>query len=193
MKNKYVIMDSNGQPIARCESPDGLNEPVWRLTLEQGDEAQLRKQEYIGLVGTSDKWAAAEGRIIRWKDDVIWVEAVRELGQKLRENLRMPATFHSFLYPRDDSFAGRIPIESLDLSCGGIAFYCDYPLREGQKAQVVIPVTAQPLLLNISVLRQLPSKRAESLYAARFTDMVREEESMVREAVFNLQLRQTSD
>ena len=59
----------------------------------------------------------------------------------------------------------------------------------GETAQVVIPVTAQPLVLTLRILRIQSTREGETFYAARFIDLLREEESMVREAVFNLQLK----
>ena len=56
----------------------------------------------------------------------------------------------------------------------------------------MIPVTSQPLLLTLRVLRQRPSGEPIPLYAGVFTELVHEEEMMVREAVFSLQLRQTA-
>ena len=55
--------------------------------------------------------------------------------------------------------------------------------------EVVIPVTSQPLVLRMKILRQRSSSRKEPLYAAQFVDLLREEESMVREAVFSIQLQ----
>lgn len=116
---------------------------------------------------------------------MLWVEAVRDLGSKVRENLRIPVSFQSFIYLEK----GRLPIESYDLSCGGIAFFCDGQLKEGQQMEVVIPVTSQPLVLRMKILRQRPSPRPQPLYAAEFLDLLREEENMVREAVFSIQLQ----
>ena len=55
--------------------------------------------------------------------------------------------------------------------------------------EVVIPVTSQPLVLRMKILRRRSSSRKEPLYAAQFVDLLREEESMVREAVFSIQLQ----
>ena len=76
-----------------------------------------------------------------------------------------------------------------DLSCGGLAFFCPRPLEVGERVQVVVPVTAQPLLLDMEILRCSTGPGEECLYAAKFVSLLREEESMVREAVFSLQLR----
>ena len=119
--------------------------------------------------GPRRKWAAAEGRIVRHDGNQVWVEAIRELDGTVRENLRMPVRFESFLYPVSGSWKGRRPIVSRDLSCGGVAFYCKQRLEEGEIAQIVVPVTSQPLLLDLKILRQRPSPEPVPLYAAEFT------------------------
>ena len=53
--------------------------------------------------------------------------------------------------------------------------------------QVVIPVTANPLLLDMEILRCRSGPGQDLLYAGKFLSMLREAESMVREAVFHLQ------
>ena len=57
-------------------------------------------------------------------------------------------------------------------------------------AQIVIPVTSQPLLVDIKILRERPSPEPIPLYAAAFTDLIHDQETMIREAVFSIQLRQ---
>ena len=193
MAYKYLVLDSLGRPVARCMSPEGLDAPVWRLEMSEEDLERILAHKNVTLVGTSEKWAAAEGRIVRHDGNQVWVEAIRELDGAVRENLRMPVRFESFLYPVSGSWKGRRPIVSRDLSCGGVAFYCKQRLEEGEIAQIVVPVTSQPLLLDLKILRQRPSPEPVPLYAAEFTGLLREEESMVREAVFNIQLRYPSE
>ena len=124
MAYKYLVLDSLGRPVARCMSPEGLDAPVWRLEMSEEDLERILAHKNVTLVGTSEKWAAAEGRIVRHDGNQVWVEAIRELDGTVRENLRMPVRFESFLYPVSGSWKGRRPIVSRDLSCGGVAFYC---------------------------------------------------------------------
>ena len=188
MTYRYLILDSKGRPVAHCTSFQGLDAPTWQLQVDPEDLECVMGHTSIRLVGTSDKYIAAEGQILRWNGHSVLVKAVRELDGNLRKNLRMPVRFPSFLYPITGKWQGRRPILSHDLSCGGIAFYCGQPLEEGEVAQLVVPVTAQPLLLSVTILHRNQSEEQVPLYGARFTDLVREEESMIREAVFNLQL-----
>ena len=124
------------------------------------------------------------------RGNVVSIQSVRELGEDVRRNLRMPVRFESYLYPRSDAWKGRIPVLSNDLSCGGVAFFCAHKLEPGERNQIVIPVTSQPLLVDIKILRERPSPEPIPLYAAAFTDLIHDQETMIREAVFSIQLRQ---
>ena len=192
MKYQYLLIDSRGEPVAHAASDDGPEKHVWQVQVDAGDIKRVLSHEYVSLVSTSEKVPATEGRIVACDGNTITVESVRELGEEVRRNLRMPLRFESFLYPVSGSWKGRAPILSNDLSCGGLAFFCARPLEVGEIVQVVIPVTSQPLLLTLRVLRQRPSGEPIPLYAGAFTELVHEEEMMVREAVFSIQLRRTA-
>lgn len=190
MTYKYLILDSRGEPVARGSSEDGPDRPVWQLEIDSGDIKNVLSHEYVSLVSTSEKVPAMEGRIMDRRGNVVSVQSVRELGEEVRRNLRMPVRFESFLYPVSGAWKGRVPILSNDLSCGGVAFFCARHLERGETAQIVIPVTTQPLLVDIKVLRERPSPEPIPLYAAEFVDMIHDQETMIREAVFSIQLRQ---
>ena len=54
---------------------------------------------------------------------------------------------------------------------------------------MVVPVTSQPLVVRGEILRQRPTEReGVTLYAAKFVNLCNDEEMLLREAVFNLQL-----
>ena len=85
-----------------------------------------------------------------------------------RRNFRVPVQEKSFLYPVDGSWKGRRTIETIDLSCGGISFYSDPGMNSGDIAEVVIPMTANPLLLQIKLLRKDEVTAERARYAAKF-------------------------
>ena len=192
MSHHYLLIDSRGDPVAHAVSENGPEEHLWRIRVDAGDLKRVLSHEYVSLVSTSERIPAAEGRIVSQDGELITVEAVRELGEEVRRNLRMPVRFESFLYPVSGSWKGRAPILSNDLSCGGLAFFCARPLEVGEVVQVVIPVTSRPLLVELRVLRQRPSGEPIPLYAGAFTELVHEEEMLLREAVFSIQLRRTA-
>ena len=189
MAYKYLILDSRGNAVAHGTSEYSPQGHQWKMVIDDGDLEEVAKHTFISLVSNSDAVPAMEGKIIRREGNVIVLEPIRPLEQSLRKNLRIPVRFVSYIYPRSGRWKGRVPIVSNDLSCGGLAFFCPRPLEVGERVQVVIPVTAQPLLLDMEVLRRSSGPEEECLYAAKFVSLLREEESMVREAVFSLQLK----
>ena len=106
-----------------------------------------------------------------------------------RRNFRVPVQVNSFLYPVDGSWKGRRAIETIDLSCGGIAFYSDSGMNIGDLAEIVIPITTNPLLLQIKLLRKDEVTAERAWYAAKFVELQPEEDQMICEAVFHVQLQ----
>ena len=123
MRYQYLLIDSRGEPVAHAASDDGPEKRVWQVQVDAGDLKRVLSHEYVSLVSTSEKVPATEGRIMACKGNIITVESVRELGEEVRRNLRMPVRFESFLYPVSGAWKGRAPILSNDLSCGGLAFF----------------------------------------------------------------------
>lgn len=188
MASKYLILDSRGKAVARGVSEQAPTEKLWRLRIDGGEIDSVMSHTNVTLVGDSEAVPALEGQILRREGNVIFVEPVRPLEETVRQNLRIPVRFVSYLYPVSGQWKGRVPIVSFDLSCGGLAFFCPRQLEVQEITEVVIPVTAQPLVLPMRILRSQPTEEEGFFYAGRFINLVREEESMIREAVFGLQL-----
>ena len=188
MEHKYLILDSRGNAVARGISERNATGEIWRLRVDDGDIEQVMDHTLVILVGNTESVPALEGRIIRREGNVIFLEPVRTLKEKVRQNLRIPVRFVSYLYPVSGKWKGRVPIVSKDLSCGGLAFYCPRLLEIGEIVQVVIPVTTQPLLLNLRILRGQDMQADGYFFAGSFLNLVREEESMLCEAVFEIQI-----
>lgn len=113
-----------------------------------------------------------------------------ETDKSMRQNLRVPLCFDTYLYPLDNRWTGRRKAISYDLSCGGIAFFCEFSFSLEETFEIVIPVTSKPLLIQASVLRQERLEDGRTLYAAKFIHLCEGEEAMIREAVFSAQLKQ---
>lgn len=59
----------------------------------------------------------------------------------------------------------------------------------GDRIEVVIPITrVAPLLMVCQILRKT-QEEGSKFYAAKFLNLLSEQESMIREAVFSVQLR----
>ena len=190
--HKYLILDESGKPLFRAVMRQAMHGGVCRAELENEEDVEkLVPGGLFQLMGIRDG-NFAEVRFLRGRGETAEFEMVRMLDSGTRQNLRIPVRFESFLYPVSGAWKGRAAIVSRDLSCGGISFFCAKALPDGMRGQVVIPVTSQPLVLNIEIIRRCSSKESVPMYAAKFVDLLREEENMVREAVFSLQFHHAS-
>ncbi len=181
----YLLMTTDSKLLARGElisPPDSMN---MQLNITEGRVEDVIQAETVQAISLNDDFPMRLGRVILRRGKLIVLEPLRDLSASLRQNLRMPVDFESYVYPRS---GGRAPIRAEDLSCGGIAFFSahDFSLRE--LFEIVIPITAEaPLLLNAEILRQAPYGPLKE-YAAKFVDLIHDEESRLREAVFHVQL-----
>ena len=183
----YMLMDRESKLLGRGERYGKENESTLHIRVFDGEPEAIAAAEIVQAVPSNDASAILMGKIISRHGSEIVIEPMRQLGAEVRRNFRMPVTFESFVYPAE---GGRSPIKSKDLSCGGIAFYSTYEFNVGDTFEVVIPITeGGPLLLKTQVLRILAHEGPISLYACKFIDMIHDEESLLREAVFNIQLR----
>lgn len=187
--NLYLLLDSRNTPLARGVLENQLDAPCLQVRVLDNKISTVMEHEEVHLISMADSGAVLLGRIIRHRNDSVVLEKLQTLGSELRQNLRMPVHFRSFIYPLTGRWHGRREIESNDLSCTGISFYCGEELEDGEWVEVVIPVTEEPLILRCEVLRRRPCSRADALYATKFVELCNDEEMLMREAVFNIQLQ----
>jgi hypothetical protein len=187
--NLYLLLDVKYNPIARGELLGSPDAPTWQVRILDGKIAQVCEQEKLQLVCMSDADVDFLGRVIQSRGDCIILERQRALDGKIRQNLRMPVGFSSVIYPITGTWRGQRTIKAHDLSCGGIAFLSEAALADRERLEVVIPITDEPLVLRGEVLRRKPAEQGRTFYALKFVDLCRDEEVLVRKAVFNIQLR----
>lgn len=187
----YLLLDSRNNPIARGRVQGKTDGPYWQIQVEDGKIDEILEHKRLRMLSIMDTGPSYEGVIVRSRNDMIQLEVTKltpDTGD-MRKNLRVVVRFKSFIYPVSGVWRGRRAIESNDLSAGGIAFFTDHSLQVGENLEVVIPVTSQPLVVRCELLRIRPTERSSILYAAKFIDLCNDEETLLREAVFNLQLR----
>lgn len=187
-EKRYILLDSKGTVLARGTQENASNAPVVQVRVEPGKVTAVLEHEDIQLVAFSEGVPNVLGRIIRRDGDLLTMEKIKLLGVEVRQNLRMPVKFDSFIYPLTGAWKGRRTVRANDLSCGGAAFFCEENLAVGERLEIVIPVTAQPLILRCQVLRQKVTGSEVPLYATKFVDLCDDEERMVRSAVFSIQV-----
>lgn len=187
---RYMISDSQSNPLSRAILETPPESKVWRVQVLDDGLEQVLEHEIINLISMNQDNPDMAGRIVSSDGfNTLTVEPVDLLGESVRQNLRVPVRFDSFLYPISGNWTGRVPIISHDLSCGGIAFFCNFQLRIAELVEVVIPITSQPVILKTRILRLRPSSSNIPLYSAKFVDPIDDEEVLVREAVFSQQIR----
>lgn len=184
----YLLLDSGNAPLARGKLECPIDAPSLQIQVLDGKVDDVVRHEIIQLVGMGANELPRQCRLLRRRNDRIVLEVMAVLDQEIRRNLRVPVKFDSFIYPLTGAWKGRQRVRSIDLSCGGIAFYGATGLEDGEEMEVVIPITDQPLILRCQILRQQELKNGRTFYSAKFVDMCDDEEFMVRKAVFSIQL-----
>lgn len=189
----YLLLDSRGAAVARGRIQGRTDGPFWQIQVEDGKIDDVLTHKKLKLLSIMDALPSYEGTIVRSRNDMIQLEVAKleRDGGDMRKNLRVPVRFKSFIYSLTGGWRGRREITSNDLSCGGIAFFTEHSLQVGEQLEVVVPVTTEPLVVRCQVLRMRPTEDAAIpiMYAAKFVELCNDEETLLREAVFNLQLR----
>ena len=186
----YALLDSRNAVLTQGRLENPPDAPDWQVRVPEDKISAVMEHEEIQLVPIDGDGDALLGRVRRNRNDLIVLQKLQSLGSEMRQNLRMPTHFQSFIYPVSGGWKGRRQAEANDLSCGGVAFFCAQQREDGEVVELVVPITSEPLILKCQVLRRRPSDREdEVLYAAKFVEMCDDEEMIVREAVFSVQVR----
>ena len=193
MQQLYLLLDSRGTALAqaRPQGPAAVGGSLWQLEVLNDKIDLVLKHKKFKLMSITDSSPSYEGTLVRSRNDIIQLEVQKSAtnGNDMRKNLRVPVSVDSFIYPLSGGWPGRRAVRTNDLSCGGVAFFTDHSLRAGERFEIVIPVTSEPLVVAGQILRMRPSGEGGAiLYAAKFVDLCDDEETLLREAVFNLQL-----
>ena len=188
----YLLLDSVNNPLARGKLEGPQNGEIFQMLVLDNDVEKVACHEVIVLMSMSGSEPPLQCRIVRQRGDRIALEKIASLDPDLRRNLRVPIKFNTFIYPITGRWQGRREIQSIDLSCGGVAFYGDEGLEIEERLELVIPVTEEPVILRCQILRKQELRNDKLLYATKFVDMCEDEEVTVREAVFSIQLESRS-
>lgn len=192
---EYTLMDSMSRVLAKGRLESRQTDTL-RVKVTEGHIKEVLRTNKVQIVPPDEDTPAVLGRVIDCSDnDVLTFTILRELkGEAMRTNLRMPVDFTSYCYPLSGPDRTRAAIRANDLSGGGLSFYCTLNLSPGDLLEVVIPVTRiAPLLLKCQILRKGGSNGEYTLYASKFVDIIDEQESLVREAVFRAQVQHIRD
>ena len=187
----YLLLNDEDVPVARgllTTAPDADELRVKVLDGDIDEIEDLAPHKLVTLVGMLQTMATLHGEVVGASRDVLKLRTV-ESKEDVRDMLRVKVAFDTLIYPIDGQWSGRRKVEFIDLSCGGIAFFCDEPMQRGEQLEVVIPVTPQPLVMRCKILRTW-EKEGRTCCAAKFVNMCHDEEKLICEAVFSIQLSQ---
>lgn len=197
MENKdetfYLIMDSNSTPLACAIRETPPDADRWQVQVLNSKADLVVRTKVVQLISMDDNAPDLLGKVIRQRNNRVILEPLRKLGEEVRQNLRIQTKFNSFIYPVSGKWKGRLPVIGKNLSCGGVSFFCTYPLETGELVEIVLPVTEQPLVVKCQILRPCPTSESMNLYATKFIDLIYEEIKMIREAVFYIQIQNRDD
>ena len=188
----YLVLDSKGTPLANAvlESPPNAEVLQIRVLNDKVDDVAAHRE--IQLIGIDDSTPNRIGVIVRQREDQLVIQPTAALDSNARENLRILTDFSSVMYPVSGRWKGQRAVRGKDLSCGGVAFYASTALEDREIVELVLPVTDSPLVIKTQILRTLKEEGNVPLYAAKFIDLIQDEEALIRKAVFSIQIR-TSD
>lgn len=187
--HNYLILDSGAQPLSRAVMESPPADPRIRLRVLDGKEETVAAHEIVDLIAIGSGTPSLQCRLLGRRGKLLELERISVLDPEVRRNLRIPVRFDTLLYPLTGPCQGRRRVESVDLSCGGIAFVGTDELETDDLAELIIPITLNPLILRSQILRKQPLSRGRALYACKFVDLCDSEEALVREAVFNVQVQ----
>ena len=188
--NNVLLLDSGNETLGSANLLTPSSGETLEIQVLGGKEDEVAKHEVFNLEEVAGSQLSLQCRLLRRSGDRFVLERIALLDKSYWRNLRVPIRFASFIYPLPGAqWQGRRAISSIDLSCGGVAFYCAPTLQVGDCCEIVIPVTVQPVILKCQILRRNDLSGERCLYAAKFIEMCHAEETFVREAVFRVQLR----
>lgn len=192
-EKRYLVVDSHQCALAHAVLESETDAPDWQIRVLDGEIDKVMEHRMIQLISMTEDTPSPVGKITLRRGDRLMLERQGDLGSGARENFRIPVNFQSYIYPGTGSWRGRREIMGNDISCGGTAFFSAFPLALGEQVEIVIPVTSQPVILMAEVLRKPLADRYATLYAAKFINLIYDQEIILRESVYSIQLHRRSN
>lgn len=182
----YLLMDSNSRLLARGTHHEFESQYLF-FTIFEGELRSLENAKVVQIVPQDKSLPPQMTRYAGFRNGIVALEPMREAGAAMRKNFRVPVTFQSFVYPVGRP---RSALRSVDLSCGGIAFHSSCVLSTDEVFEIVVPLLSEePLLLHAQALRGRTDPGKGNFYACKFVDLIDDEETLLREAVFAIQIK----
>lgn len=188
-EEKFVFLDDNHQTLASAVLL-GQQGQTKTFLLTYAPNCDLQKLNSFNVMSVnSTEFMAWHGRVQQIRGDKVDFIAEERIDSRLRRKLRIQMPFRTYLYPMH-GHSTRLPIISKDISCGGMAFYCVSPLKDGTKYDLPLPCTEPPIIVRLEVMRTIAKEK--NLYAGQFIDILPQEEAMIQESIFEYDLHHHS-
>ena len=190
-KTEFLIVDEMGDdPLVRVVQENDPGGDILSLRFVESipEPPDLMQHQEICLVNV-DEELVVRCEPLRQTHTRITVRRSTATVVKFDRDLRAPARFSSFIYPVSGDWKGRWEVRGIDLSCGGIAFSCGAELCQQEIVELALPIAHQPLLVQCRILHSQLLDETHFIYSDKFVALCREEEAMIRRAVFDLQLQ----
>lgn len=189
MSRGYAILSNTNTPLGKGEC---ITPPGDTVTLQVSEyTAELSGHDIVQIITLEQGQPSLHCSVQRWDEERcrLHLRRIGTIDPEQRRALRMPVEFDSFLYPVSGQWQGRRRVRVMDLSCGGVAFSTEGELAVGERAEIVLAVTSEPLVMQIEILRRHEITEGKGYYAAKFSSVCRDEDQIICEAVFSLQAR----
>ena len=186
--NIYLLLNEFNVPVARGRLLNSVDAPQVQVKLVEGQIEAIKELSMLKLVGLTMDQPSLQGKVLRCGSDSFVLGEIAS-GASIRETLRVSVNFETLIYPVDVTWTGRRKVRLEDLSGGGLSFVCTEKMERGSCVEVVIPITPEPLVVKAQILR-VKEQGEQTFYAAKFVDICYDEEKLICEAVFAVQLKQ---
>lgn len=203
---KYLVLDPNNKPLAHCRLAQEWDTGRRLFTLLEPCATNLTQYDLLHIISlNAEVFTAWAGRVEEQRKEQFTFQPTAVADENLRRNLRVDLRFTTYLYSLQPTLQhslqpirpramppARIPVLTYDISCGGIALFAARRLAVGDIYSIVIPLIRTPLMLPIRILRTKQvtiHEMIHTLYACEFYDLLPQEEALLRETIFDYQLK----
>ena len=137
-----------------------------------------------------------EGEVCQVKEDRLYVDGVVNISACMRSDLKVKVKSSSTITiadkdKKDGDGEERYLVSFLDISCGGLCIQSSADLDTDRVYEIIIPITVEPIMLNFEIKRKnFDEERKVYIYGGRFKNLNHNEERLLREAIFRLQMRE---
>lgn len=186
--NRYLLLDSRNVPLAHVVLESSTDNGLLTVRFTDKETENAQGHEIYRLLGIGKNQPPIQCQLVKQRDRRMVLERISYLEPEQRKDLRVPLHGKSFLYYTVNDTLTRCEIEFVDISCGGTAFYGPIGLENVGDCEIVLLITANPLIVACKILNARELRSEKALYAAKFLNLCNDEETMIREGVFSVQL-----